>query len=627
MEGKPRMRSSLEFSFKSWDGTELAARMWPSQIEAASTEPKAIVLLHRGHEHAGRLQSLVDGLELPDFAGFAYDARGHGKSPGARGYANDFMDLVRDLEAFVRFIEREHGIKPENIAVVANSVGAVVCSAWVHDYAPQIRCQVLAAPAFEVKLYVPLAMQGLRIMNTVKRPLFISSYVKSRMLTHDRDEAKKYDEDPLIAKSIAMNILVGLRDHALRVVGDAEAISTPTLLLSAGRDFVVELKPQQEFFKKLSTPHKRMRVFPNFFHGVMYEKERALAFAEARSFINERFSQPVIPLCENITKGADFSWKEYARLLRPSKFGLFYAAQKKLMKTFGAVSDGMKTGLNSGFDSGLSLDYIYRNQAKGAGPLGRIIDRAYLDAVGWRGIRERRKALVSQLCTKITELRARGEEVRILDIAGGPGDYILEALERAGAEGVQAVIRDYKKENVERGRQLAASKYLDCVTYEQCDAFAAASYENTNYQPNLVVVSGLFELIPDNTLLLRALQGIKKMATVDAMIIYTGQPWHPQVEMIARTLVNREGQPWIMRRRPQSELDAIFASIGVKKSAMAIDSAGIFTVSTGSLDSSLAPLAAGANITATRKMTDKTTERSAPHARGNKRRSENEANT
>jgi alpha-beta hydrolase superfamily lysophospholipase len=32
---------------------------------------------------------------------------------------------------------------------------------WAHDYAPGIRCMVLASPAFKVKLYVPFARPGL----------------------------------------------------------------------------------------------------------------------------------------------------------------------------------------------------------------------------------------------------------------------------------------------------------------------------------------------------------------------------------------------------------------------------------------------------------------------------------
>jgi len=62
-------------------------------------------------------------------------------------------------------------------------------------------------------------------------------------------------------------------------------------------------------------------------------------------------------------------------------------------------------------------------------------------------------------------------------------------------------------------------------------------------------------------------------------IVYTGQPWHPQVEMIARVLRNREGKPWIMRRRTQEEMDDLVREAGFEKIAQEIDKWGIFTVS------------------------------------------------
>ena len=70
-------------------------------------------------------------------------------------------------------------------------------AAWVHDYAPRIRAMVLAAPALEIKLYVPLAIPGLRLLLKLRkdRKTFIKSYVKAKMLTHDLEQARRYDED------------------------------------------------------------------------------------------------------------------------------------------------------------------------------------------------------------------------------------------------------------------------------------------------------------------------------------------------------------------------------------------------------------------------------------------------
>src|SRR5579862_9220358 len=148
-----------EHTFRTWDHEPLFYRAWRPEHAG----PKAVLLFHRGHEHSGRLGDLAERLRLEDFSLFAWDQRGHGRSPGERGYAADFSTLIRDVDAFVRHVRDTYGIPVENMAIVAYSVGSVLASAWVHDYAPPIRALVLGAPAVRVKLYVPFALPLLRL--------------------------------------------------------------------------------------------------------------------------------------------------------------------------------------------------------------------------------------------------------------------------------------------------------------------------------------------------------------------------------------------------------------------------------------------------------------------------------
>src|SRR6478736_1187052 len=275
-----------EQTFATWDGAELFYRAW---IPEKPTE-KALLLFHRGHEHSGRWSEFVGMLALDDVAVFAWDARGHGRSAGERGAADNFGTLVKDVDAFARHVTTHHGFAMENIIVLAHSVGAVTVAAWVHDYAPPIRAMILATPAFRVRLYVPLAIPSLRLKQKFIGPGHVKSYVKAKMLTHDAEQAALYDADPLIFRQIAVNVLIGLHDAGTRLLADAGAINLPTLMLSAGRDWVVSLKAQREFFNGLSSPFNRMHVFPAAYHAIFHEKERVQVIDRVRAFVEERFA-------------------------------------------------------------------------------------------------------------------------------------------------------------------------------------------------------------------------------------------------------------------------------------------------------------------------------------------------
>ena len=78
------MRTAVGRTFTTHDGAELFFRCWPAVTGPARG---AVLLFPRGHEHGGRMAHLVDELDLPDFAFYAWDARGHGLSPGPRGFS------------------------------------------------------------------------------------------------------------------------------------------------------------------------------------------------------------------------------------------------------------------------------------------------------------------------------------------------------------------------------------------------------------------------------------------------------------------------------------------------------------------------------------------------------------
>lgn len=577
------MRKAQEREFHSFDQAALFYRHWPAIQPGAPA--RAIVLLHRGHEHSGRVAHLVDELDLPDTAFFAWDARGNGRSPGQRGDAPGFDALVRDLDSFIAHIGSEHGIAVEDIVVIAQSVGAVVAATWVHDYAPRLRALVLASPAFKVKLYVPFARPGLALLQKLRGNFFVNSYVKPQWLTHDPARVDSYRNDPLVTRPISVRVLLGLYAAADRVVADAQAISVPLQLLVSGSDFVVHRGPQDRFYERLSSPVKQRLYLPGFFHDTLGERDRAPALAAIRSFIQARFAEPLRTLSRRDAHRHGPSFDEAEILAWPpqrnSLADLRWRAVRAGLRLGGRLSEGIALGLATGFDSGSTLDYIYRNQAQGWGPLGRLVDRIYLEAIGWRGIRIRGQHLQQLLVEAATRLRGQGLPVRVLDVAAGHGRYVLQALGQGGQRADAILLRDFSDLNVTQGQalieQLGAG---DIARFEQGDAFDPAQLATVEPSPTLAVVSGLYELFSDNDAVLRSLQGIAAAVPVGGYLAYTGQPWHPQLEFIARALTShRDGVAWVMRRRSQQEMDELVRLAGFEKVAQRIDEFGIFSVS------------------------------------------------
>lgn len=562
------------------DGLELFYRCWGDERDT----DRAVFLFHRGHEHSGRWAEVVERLGIADAKIFAWDARGHGNSPGVRGAAPSFGAMVADVDAFTRHVCEAHSVSITNTVVVAHSVAAVVVSTWVHDYAPPIRGMVLATPAFRVKLYVPLALPALRMQLKLmgRNRAFCKSYVKASMVTHDPQQVQTYKADPLISKQIAVNVLTGMTDTAKRIVADAGAITTPTLVLSAGRDWVVRNGPQRTFYERLGSTVKRHVTYNAMCHAIYHETERDQPIAETRRFIREAFGRPPIDRAAMLEIDRhESTLRRQAALTAPSRWWLrpWFAMNTLMLRTVAKLGRGVRIGWASGFDSGQSLDHVYRNRAEGIGPLGRLADRVYLDSPGWRGIRQRKIDVEALVDRAIDRTLSRGDDARVVDIAAGPGRYLLDVLDRRRDQAVTATLRDRDTDGLAEGSAIAVAMGLeDRAIHKQGDAFDRSDLASVRPRPNVAIVSGLYELFGDNAKVLSSLRGLGELIEPGGHLVYTNQPWHPQLELIARCLTNRDGEPWIMRCRAQAEMDALVAAAGFDKIEQRIDDAGIFTV-------------------------------------------------
>lgn len=575
----------VESGFYGYDGTFIFYRYWLtkalSELKKNPDDIKIMVLLHRGHEHSARLSEMALAFVKAGYQVFAWDARGNGLSEGERDAAKNFAQLVRDLDDFIQEIEGVTGVNRQQMMVCASSLGALIAATWVHDYAPKLRGLILGTPALAIRLYVPCALPALQIAKKAGVMNRVSSYVKAKVLTHDKVAQKAYNEDELISTSISRDLLIDSLLTGQRLLDDAGAITTPTLVLCAGKDFVVDKGAIRCFYERLRSPIKQWRYYPESFHAIFHETNKTDVYQDCLSFADKLFATSFEQV--DLTE-ADIS-DEYAKRYSQERVeqlmskgqNLQFTLTRLAIQKLGWISDGVATGVKYGFDSGSSLEKVYQNTPNGKHWLGKLVDDFYLNNIGWQGIRIRKAHLLELSKLAIKEMSHTGvSPLTVLDIASGNGFYMFELCQMY--PDLRLVLRDYDAHNItvikQKINELNLSKQ---AIAEQKDAFILENYlPNT---ANLAIASGVFELFGDNSLVGTALTGMYQALTDGGYLIYTNQPWHPEQEMIGKTLNNHQGKDWVMRCRSQAEMDQLVERAGFVKVAMRIDEFGIFTVS------------------------------------------------
>lgn len=280
------------------------------------------------------------------------------------------------------------------------------------------------------------------------------------------------------------------------------------------------------------------------------------------------------------------SYEELARPLpavSPKRW--YYGAVHRIMKAASPLSRGLSIGFEHGFDSGVMLEHVYQNTPTGSGPLGKLIDRVYLNSPGWTGIRARGELVKDALRAAIYQHSPlQGGTLRLLDVACGGGRYDLEVLrefqDKRPDVTVQATLRDYAQVNVDSAAALGEQLGVRGVTYQRADAFSDDDLKQATAGGlmDIAIVSGLHEILADDDLIHQHFKQLARVLKPGGTLIYTLQPTHPQVEFIARTLPSNTGKMWVMRLRSAELIEGWAREGGFTTGTRWMEPQGIFGV-------------------------------------------------
>ena len=201
-----------------------------------------------------------------------------------------------------------------------------------------------------------------------------------------------------------------------------------------------------------------------------------------------------------------------------------------------------------------------------------------LEDIGWKTLQRRRINLEKLLHRAIRIAHERDGSVTLLDLALGSGRQVLEVLRSLPELSIHAELRDIDDSNLEKGRQLANQLGVTRLKFMNSDAFDAQALLSINPATNVALATGIFELTPDNNKVLRTLRGLAAGMQTGGFLVYTDQPHHPDLEMIGQKALSRGESPWVMRRRPDPEINQLIAKAGFKELEHLTDNHALFRV-------------------------------------------------
>ncbi len=244
-----------------------------------------VLIVHGLAEHSDRYAELAQFLNTHQYAVYGFDLRGHGRSPGMRGYVERFEDYLVDVQTVLDQVQTQHSITPPNsitpprtpLFLLGHSMGGAIATRFVLEH-PEVNLAglILSAPALALNPKVsPLLIRLSGLLGTLL-PTMPTVALDHTGISRDPAVRAAYDQDPLIHHG---KIRARTGAELIRTIRWIEAhrsaLQLPLLIFHGTGDRLAPITGSEALYQAAQSTDKTFKRYEGLYHEVFNEPERA----------------------------------------------------------------------------------------------------------------------------------------------------------------------------------------------------------------------------------------------------------------------------------------------------------------------------------------------------------------
>lgn len=277
-----KLRGELNLPYlEAEDKTKLYYRAFLPRkgVELLGGEPegpqKILLCIHGLGGYSGDSIELGERLVKLNIAVYALDLRGHGLSQKEEEKYFNFSQVLSDTKLMINFLRESHKGKP--IFLLGESMGGIVVLNLAID--ETIEGLILAAAGIKPNIKLsPLQILGLLSLIPVslifKDLKLINMEANWDKANNDPEAVKRMKEDPLLLRRVSIAFLLSIAKYHRRIMRECvRDINIPTLILQGTADDLVSYKGAEEFYRKLNSRDKEIKLFEGASHGLFADEK------------------------------------------------------------------------------------------------------------------------------------------------------------------------------------------------------------------------------------------------------------------------------------------------------------------------------------------------------------------
>ncbi|NVM44031.1 MAG: lysophospholipase [Candidatus Lokiarchaeota archaeon] len=241
-----------------------------------------IIALHSWGAHSDRMEVPAAYLTEKGYAIYAFDIRGHWRNAGNNPGHIDSMDHVqKDIVLFIDLIKKSANDK--KIFIMGQSFGGLISLIFAINH-PALSGVIASSPLLRYSKKLSLSKRlGKKItapISKISPNKTIDMVIEQNLLTSDIKILRKHISDNKKIEKISLISAAEMERSMKWAMENADNLLSPTLIMQAGNDKVVDKGATKEFFEKIKSKDKTYREYDGLLHELWNEKSRAQVFQD-----------------------------------------------------------------------------------------------------------------------------------------------------------------------------------------------------------------------------------------------------------------------------------------------------------------------------------------------------------
>lgn len=277
----------IEGKFRGFRGMKLYYQGWYPEEQTQA----AVILVHGLGGHSGMFKQAVQYLIAQKYEVYAFDLRGHGRSPGQRGYINSWREFREDLHAFLQMIHKTRSGCPSFLW--GHSLGGTIALDYALRFPDDLQGLIVTAPALG-KVRIPKTKLVIgRMLSQIAPRFSLKLGFQKAVCSRDPALCATLLADPLRHEFGSARLATEFFATVKWIQKHTAELRVPLLTLHGSADEVTLPEATRAFFQQVTFHDKEYFEYPDHYHDLYVDIEYQRVFSDFGNWLQRHLEGAV----------------------------------------------------------------------------------------------------------------------------------------------------------------------------------------------------------------------------------------------------------------------------------------------------------------------------------------------